>query len=137
MKNKLLITLVVCLFSALTANMAFAAGPGTSSLAGNEEMLATGIKLAGDAVAFAKEGKVEETKKAVYEALDVMSSINSSTWDRKLQKPRGKIRKAYNIAKRMLDGKARTGDSLDSAAELIEKGIAGLEKVQQISQHNL
>lgn len=137
MKNKILITLIVCLFGALTANLALAAGPGTSSLEGNEEMLATGIKLAEEAAVFAKEGQAAETKKATYEALDIMSSINSSTWDRKLQRPRGKLRKAYIIAKRMLDGKTRKGDSLDAAADLIVEGIAGLKKVQQISQHNL
>jgi len=137
MKNRILITLFICLFAALSANLAFAAGPGTSSLALNEELLAKGIELSKQGVAFAQEGNVAETKKATYEALDAMSSINSSTWDRKLQRPRGKIRKAYIIAKRMLDGKAKSGDSMAAAAELIQIGVDGLLKVQQISQHNL
>jgi|GEM_PF-5957269 len=137
MKNRILITLFICLFAALSANLTFAAGPGSSSLELNEELLAKGIELSKQGIAFAKEGKVAETKKATYEALHAMSSINSSTWDRKLQSPRGKIRKAYIIAKRMIDGKARTGDSMEAAAELIQKGVDGLLKVQKISQHNL
>ncbi|MEE9344813.1 MAG: hypothetical protein V3U88_04330 [Methylococcales bacterium] len=137
MKNKILLILIVAMVSVLSANFAIAAGPGTSSLAGNEEMLADGIKVAQEGVASAKAGNVNETKDATYKSLDIMSSINSSTWDRKLQKPRGKIRKAYQMAKRMKDGKARDGDNLDAAAGYIEEGIAGLKKVQEISQHNL
>jgi hypothetical protein len=37
----------------------------------------------------------------------------------------------------MVDGKGRDKDNLDAAAAFIEEGIAGLKKVQQISQHNL
>jgi hypothetical protein len=137
MKNKILITLFVCLVGVFGANFAIAADAGSSTLEGNEEMLATGIKLAQEAVAFAKEGKIAEVKEATYKSLDVMSSINSSTWDRKLQKPRGKVRKAYQMAKRMLDGKARDTDNFDAIAGFAEEGIAGLKKVQEISQHNL
>jgi hypothetical protein len=137
MKNKILITLIICFVGVFGANLVMAADAGSSTLAGNEEMLATGIKLAEDAVVFAKEGNAAETKAATYKSLDIMSSINSSTWDRKLQKPRGKVRKAYQMTKRMVDGKAREKDNLDAAAAYIEEGIAGLRKVQQISQHNL
>ncbi len=137
MKNKILLLLIICLVGVLSANFAMAAGPGTSTLAGNEEMLADGIKLAQETVASAKAGDVDATKDGTYKALDIMSPINSSTWDRKLQKPRGKIRKAYQMAKRMKDGKARETDNLDTAAGLIEEGIVGLKKVQEISQHNL
>ncbi len=137
MKNKILLILIICMVSLLSANFAMAAGSGTSSLAGNEEMLADGIKVAQEGVASAKSGNVDETKDATYKALDIMSAINSSTWDRKLQKPRGKIRKAYQMAKRMQDGKARDTDNLDDAAKYIEEGIAGLKIVQKISQHNL
>ncbi len=137
MKNNVLRTLYICFFFALVTNLAVAAGPGTSTLAGNEEMLANGIKIAEETVVFAREGNVKETKQGTYNSLDIMSPINSSTWDRKLQKPRGKIRKAYQMAKRMLDGKARDADNLETAAKLIEEGIEGLKKVQKISQHNL
>ncbi len=137
MKNKILLILIISMVSVLNANFAIAAGPGSSSLAGNEEMLADGIKIAQAGVASAKAGNVDETKDATYKSLDIMSSINSSTWDRKLQKPRGKIRKAYQMTKRMKDGKARDGDDLGAAAAYIEEGIAGLKKVQEISQHNL
>ena len=137
MKNKILLMLIICMVSVLSANFAIAAGPGSSSLAGNEEMLAEGIKLAEAAVVSAKAGNVDETKDATYKSLDVMGAINSSTWDRKLQKPRGKIRKAYQMTKRMQDGKARDTDNLDAAAEFIEAGIAGLHTVQELSQHNL
>lgn len=137
MKNKILVMLIICMVSLFGAGLAVAAGPGTSTLAGNEEMLADGIKVAQETVAAARAGNVDETKQGTYKSLDIMSPINSSTWDRKLQKPRGRIRKAYQIAKRMQDGKARETDSLEAAAALIEEGIEGLKKVQQISQHNL
>jgi hypothetical protein len=137
MKNKILLILIIGMVSVMSANFAIAADAGSSTLAGNEEMLADGIKIAQAGVASAKAGNVDETKDATYKSLDIMSSINSSTWDRKLQKPRGKIRKAYQMAKRMKDGKARDGDDLGAAAGYIEEGIAGLKKVQEISQHNL
>ncbi|MCH9697106.1 MAG: hypothetical protein K0U68_03295 [Gammaproteobacteria bacterium] len=134
MSKKLWIVLFTVMFSFANVNMVMAADAGNSSLEKNHELIDQGISLAQEALEFAKQGDAAGAYKSSYASLHAMSEINSRTWDPKLQRPRGKLRKAQYMTKRMSEGKSKKGDSLEEAAGLMEKSIAALIKVKSIEQ---
>lgn len=134
MLKKLGIVLFTVMFSFANVNMVMAADAGGSSLEKNHELIDQGISLAQEALEFAKQGDATGAYKSSYASLHAMSEINSRTWDPKLQRPRGKLRKAQYMTKRMSEGKAKKGDSLEVAADLMEKSVAALIKIKSIEQ---
>lgn len=134
MSKKLWIVLFTVMFSFANVNMVMANEAGGSSLEKNHELLDQGIALSQEALEFAKQGDADGAYKSAYASLHAMTEINSRTWDPKLQRPRGKLRKAQYMVKRISEGKAKKGDSLEVAAALMEKGIASLIKIKSIEQ---
>jgi predicted negative regulator of RcsB-dependent stress response len=127
MKMKLLIVLFAALFSVVGIPSAVLAEEcpdrTETTLATNGKFLEDGTKLAEEALEHAKQGHADETRASAKASLEALKCIVSSQAGSQLQSPKGKIRLAYI--------KAGKGE-MDQAVELLEAGVAKLQKVKQL-----
>ena len=127
MKTKLLIVLFAVLFCVVGIPSAVLAEEcpdrTETTLATNEKFLGQGLKLAEEALEHAKKGHADETRASAKASLEALKCIVSSQAGSQLQNPKGKIRLGYI--------KAGKGE-MDQSVELLEAGVAGLKKVNQL-----
>ena len=132
MKNKILITFLLGLFSLFSSSYVAAYQPGSSSLAKNDELLAAGIKITGEAAEHARQDHAQEAYDAATLSLQTMSEINSMGWSSKLEAARGRIRLGQIMAKRIAAGKAKPTDSIEKVTKNLEQGVERLQVLQGI-----